>query len=274
MLVRYLKNQLFVLLCGGLVGPIFLAVYFTIGQQDLLKWMFYVGLLVTAVDVLAALALTNYGAKSAAMTTALERDGVLGLAQITGISETGTRINEQPLVKLNLHISGPGITAFDSTDRVIASVSRLGNITARKLAVLVNPETQKYQIDWERSALVNGLVPAQFSLPEENRAVDLSGQAGPVMEILQILKANNIPLGQVVDVRSNPVVRQQVQAVLHRVAGARPVTGEESTTASGQDDAPEASIGQRLQDLEELRRSGVLTDEEYASKRTQIIAEI
>ncbi len=31
MLWRYVKVQLMVLLCGGLVGPIFLAVYFGLG---------------------------------------------------------------------------------------------------------------------------------------------------------------------------------------------------------------------------------------------------
>ena len=32
MFQRYLKSQLTVLLCGGLVGPIFLIVYFTLGH--------------------------------------------------------------------------------------------------------------------------------------------------------------------------------------------------------------------------------------------------
>ena len=61
MLWRYVKAQLMVLLCGGLVGPIFLIVYFATGQDSLMKWMFYTGLLVTAVDVLAALGLASYG---------------------------------------------------------------------------------------------------------------------------------------------------------------------------------------------------------------------
>ena len=65
MLLRYLKAQGVVLLCGGLVGPIFLAVYFALGREPLLKWMFWVGLVVTAADVLVALALANYGAKLA-----------------------------------------------------------------------------------------------------------------------------------------------------------------------------------------------------------------
>ena len=121
-------------------------------------------------------------------------------------------------MKVDLHISGPGFVPFDSQDRVIANVTRLGNLTARKLVVLVNPTTQEYQIDWERSALVNGLMPAQFAVAEDNRTYDLSGQAGPLMEILQILKANNVPLNRMVDIRSNPGLRQQIQAVVRRAA--------------------------------------------------------
>ena len=138
MLGRYLKSQIMVLLCGGLVGPIFLAVYFALGQMSIVKWMFYVGLLITVADVLIALALANYSAKSDAKTKQLEATGVLALAQVTGIAETGTRINEQPLVKVSLHIEGPGITPFNTQDSVIASVTRLPMITSRKLVVLVD----------------------------------------------------------------------------------------------------------------------------------------
>lgn len=279
MLWRYLKSQAFVLLCGGLVGPIFLITYFALGQMSLMKWMFYVGLLITVADVPIALALTNYGSKSAAKNAELEQSGVLALAQIMGIKETGTRINEQPLVKLQLHISGSGFTPFDSEDRVIASVSRLGNITARKVVVLVDPATQEYRIDWERSALVNGLVPAQFTMSEDNKTYDLSGQAGPLMEILQILKANNIPLDRMVDIRSNPVLRQQIQAVVARAAAQQAQTapagvGQPAPGPGAVGAASGLSVGERLQELKALHDSGVVSDEEYASKRAQIIADI
>ena len=275
MLARYLKAQLTVLLFGGLVGPIFLVVYFAIGQQSLLQWMFYVGLLITVADVLIALWLTNYGAQSAAKSAELEQHGVLALAQITGLTETGTRINEQPLVKVNLHISGPGLVPFDSQDRVIASITRLGNLTARKLVVLVNPTSQEYQIDWERSALVNGLMPAQFTLAEDNKTYDLSGQAGPLMEILQLLKANNIPLNRMVDMRSNPALREQVQAVVRRAAAQQaPAPTAPPAQPPPVATPPQQSIAQRLQELETLRASGALTDAEYDSRRAQIISEI
>ena len=150
MLWRYVKSQAWVLLCG-LVGPIFLAVYFATGQSGLLKWMFWVGLLITAADILIALALANHGAKSDARTQILEQQGVLALAQVTGITETGTRINDRPLVKINLHIEGPGIATFDTQDRVLASVARLPMISSRRLVALVDPATNEYQIDWSEA---------------------------------------------------------------------------------------------------------------------------
>lgn len=276
MLGRYVKSQLMVLVCGGLVGPIFLAVYFALGvaTRPYIEWMFWVGLLITAADVVIAIALAKYGAKSDATTKKLEANGVLALAQVTGIAETGTRINEQPLVKINLHVAGPGLTPFDVQDRVIASVTRLPLITGRKLVVLVDPATNQYQIDWNRSALVGGMVPAQFTLAEDgNRTYDLSGQAGPLMEILQIYKANGIPTSGTVDLRSNPAVRQQVANVVRRAA-AQQVPHAAPTAPPPMPPTPEPSTAQRLQELETLRATGTITDGEYNTKRRQIIAEL
>ena len=270
MLWRYIKAQAWVLLCGGLVGPIFLAVYFATGQSGLLKWMFWVGLLITAADVLIALALANHGAKSAAKTQLLEQ-GVLALAQVTGITETGTRINDQPLVKLNLHVSGPGIAPFDAQDRVIGSMMRVPNITARKLVVLVDPATHDHQTDWERSSLVNSPVPATFTVAEENRTYDISGQTRPLMEILQILKAQNIGMNNMIDLRSNPAARQQVQAVVRHAAAQQTAPAAAPAPAAPVMVPPEPSTARRLQELETLRATGAISEEEYAAKRQQIL---
>ncbi|MGV0787128.1 SHOCT domain-containing protein [Mycolicibacterium sp. XJ2] len=278
MLWRYIKVQAFVLLCG-IVGPIFLVIYFATGGDPMLKWMFWTGLLITAADVLIALAITAGGARSAARTAELEQTGVLALAQVTGIHETGTRINEQPLVKLDLQISGPGIVPFASQDRVIASISRLPMITSRKLVALVDPMTSEYQIDWERSGLVSGMMPATFTIAEDNRTYDLTGQAEPLMEILQILKANNIGLNNMVDLRSNPAARQQVQEVVRRAAAhqtpaaaAPPPPSAPSAAASIA--PPQPSTAQRLQELETLRAMGSISEDEYSAKRQQIIADL
>ena len=95
------------------------------------------------------------------------------------------------------------------------------------------------------------------------------------MEILQILKANNVPLNRMVDIRTNPGLRHQIQAVVRRAAerqapAAQPAPAGPAPVVS----PPQPSIAQRLQELENLRASGALTDQEYNNRRAQIISEI
>jgi pyruvate/2-oxoglutarate dehydrogenase complex dihydrolipoamide acyltransferase (E2) component len=133
-------------------------------------------------------------------------------------------------------------------------------------------------------------MPAQFTIAEDNRTYDLSGQAGPLMEILQILKVNGIPLNQMVDLRSNPALRQQVVAVVRR-AGAQqaqaapaaapapapvvtPMVAPPPPPAPASFTAPEPSISQRLQELETLRATGAVSEQEYKAKRAEIISKI
>jgi hypothetical protein len=209
----------------------------------------------------------------AAKKRALAQSGVLALAQIVSISETGTTINDAPVVKIALHIEGPGITPFDSQTKVRATMMRQPNITARKLVVLADPATNKFEVDWQRSAWVNGLVPFKFTASEENRTYDVSGQAGPVMEILQILKSNNIPLTDGgLDLRSNPAVAQQVKEVFRRAA-AQPAS-QPAPAAQPLFAPPAPSSAQRLQELEALRATGAISDAEYTTKRQQIISQI
>lgn len=55
---RYLvfQGMLFVF---GIVGPIFLVVFFAAQPDPTMKWMYYTGLIITAVDILIALGLTQ-----------------------------------------------------------------------------------------------------------------------------------------------------------------------------------------------------------------------
>jgi hypothetical protein len=273
MLVRYLKAQFMVLLCGGMVGPIFLAVYFALGAQPLLKWMFWTGLAVTALDVLVALWLVSAGTRTAARSAALEQHGVLAVARIVGMAETGTRVNGRPLVRLTLHIDGPGITPFTTEDRVLGSVTRLPMLTSGRLVVRVLPGTQDYDIDWNRSALISGVAPAVFTLDEDGRSYDLSGQTEPLMDIMRLLKEGGIPLSGTIDIRSNPAVRQQVMAVVRRAAAQQDApaapTGAPPVAAP-----PQRSVAQRLQELETLRAMGTVSDDEYTAKRQQILSEL
>jgi len=283
MLGRYIKAQLTVLLFGGLVGPIFLIVYFALGPfaRPYIGWMFWVGLLITAGDVLAALWLTNAGIKSSARHEELNQRGVLVLAQITGISDTNWFVNDQQMIKVNLHFEVPGYQGFDSQETLASSPTRMQILNAHKLVALVEPGTQKYEIDWNASALIAGVVPAQFTVAEDNRTYDLRGQAGPLMEIMQILRANGVPMNGTIDIRSNPAVRQQVMAVVRRAGAGQPAAAVPPQAGPVQSappvyapPAPEVSTAQRLQELETLRATGSITEAEYAAKRQQILADL
>jgi hypothetical protein len=55
---RYVRIQL-MMFVFGIVGPIFLVLYFATQPDPSMKWAYWAGLFVTAADVLIALALTN-----------------------------------------------------------------------------------------------------------------------------------------------------------------------------------------------------------------------
>jgi len=285
-LARYLKAQLIVLVCGGVVGPIFLITYFvlpglmgdqfssvdsSIGTtiQQSTAWLLWVGAFITVIDVFVALWLANRGAQSSAKMAALQQTGVLATAQIQGMGETGMRINEHPVVNLDLRITGPGVD-FTDRKRVTIDFTKQAIVTARKLAVLVDPTTREYEIDWQASALIAGVVPAQFTSTEDHKTYDLTGQAGPLMEILQIYKASNLPMSGTVDIRNYPAVRQQIMAVVRRAAEAQPVAAGAGSTGA----AAAPSTGQRLEELEKLHASGAISEAEYAAARQKIIADL
>ena len=139
MLARYLKAFFWANLFTGFIGPLFLIVYFAlpslfgamsydtgtggmVNTQQAIQWMLWLGLLITTVTAVVAVWLANRGAKSSAKSAALHQAGVLATAQIMGLAETGMRINERPVVSLDLRIAGPGF-AFDDRKRVTVDIS-------------------------------------------------------------------------------------------------------------------------------------------------------
>jgi hypothetical protein len=69
---RYVVIQLMTLIFG-IVGPIFLFVYFAAQPDPTLKWMYWFGLFITAADVLIALAITSSIAESESKPTQRSR---------------------------------------------------------------------------------------------------------------------------------------------------------------------------------------------------------
>lgn len=119
MVKRYLKIQARLLMYGA-IGPLFLVLYFASPRDGFMTPFFWSGLVVTAIVVATAIVMTVRAERSAEQFAALEKTGVLALAEVMGIHETGTHINDQPLVKLDLLISGPGLEPFTVSDRVLA----------------------------------------------------------------------------------------------------------------------------------------------------------
>lgn len=287
MLGRYLRNQGIILLCGGLVGPIFLVVYFALGPmaKSELNWMFWWGLLVTAADVLVALALTQNGMKAEARHQHLTRTGVLCTARITGMQDTALFVNEQQMIKVNLHIDVPGTAGFDTQITVPASPTRMRVLNGHILIALVEPGTTNFEIDWNASALLAGAVPAEFTVDEDHRTYNLTGREDSLLQILNVLHVNGIPLGGTIDIRSNPVVRQQVIDIVRRSAAAGGSGVGDSRPSDQEAGGPRPSplpvytpppptVSQRLQELETLRATGAVTQAEYDTKRREILADL
>ncbi|MEW2483892.1 hypothetical protein AB0876_30345 [Mycobacterium sp. NPDC049093] len=68
---RYVRIQAMVFVMG-IVGPIFLIIYFAAQPDPTLKWMYFVGLILTGVEVLIALELTRRSTPSDTTVELLE----------------------------------------------------------------------------------------------------------------------------------------------------------------------------------------------------------
>ena len=69
---RYVRIQLMIFVFG-IVGPIFLVIYFALQPEPTIKWMFWAGLVVTTADALIALVLSD-GSKPAKSTSKQDSD--------------------------------------------------------------------------------------------------------------------------------------------------------------------------------------------------------
>ena len=292
---RHLIAQVVVFICGGLTGPIFLAVYFLSDEQGDLAWMLWIGAAITVGSVVVGVVVAHFIGwgvtkleQSQQRRALLQQRGVLALAEITGYTETGVSINDRPVVKVRLSVMGQqGLAPFDTEVRVTMGVTAMPLLAARRLVVLVDPVTRDCEVELQASALVTGLMPMKFVVAEDNRTYDITGQAGPVMEILRILRAYGVPLGGSFDLRSNLAMREQVLEIVRRNAAGQqapwPGAQQPSPPAAAPNPAsaawyppppPTPSAAQRLQELETLRATGAITESEYAAKRQQVIASL
>ncbi|HEY9312303.1 SHOCT domain-containing protein [Williamsia sp.] len=266
---------LFTLLCG-IVGPIFLVAYYIIDDPTV-GWMFYTGLGITILDVVIAFFVARFTYQGKRRRFELEQTGRLGVADVVSVEQTNVQVNDQPMMKLKLRIHGDGIAPFEADKRLVVPMMHLAALNSRRLAVLVDPYSGEFEIDWERTALLSGYAPAKFTDTDTGREFDLSGQSEALMEIMTVLKNNNVPLGGAVDLRSNPVARQQVMDIVRRFgeSGAGIDLGKSGGFAPPPPPAAAPrSPSQRLAELETLRGAGNISDPEYQAVRNRILDDL
>lgn len=273
----FLPTFLFVMVCG-IVGPIFLLMYFVIDEPDT-GWMLWSGLGITILDVVIAVVVSTAVSRSRVRATRLRATGVVAVAYIRSIEQTNVTVNDQPLMRLGLRVEGRGVVPFDKVITARVPMYRQPMLHARRLAVLVDPETQEIEVDWQGSALLAGTVPAVFSSSADGRTYDLTGNVEALTEIISILHRHGIRVQGSVDLRSDPVARREVMDVVMRSSGAVTPVGVagparsavtpplSAVTSAASARGPE----QRLAELDDLRGRGVITEQEYAAARKRVI---
>lgn len=268
--LRFLKI-LAVLLACGIVGPLFVVLYFAFGDPTA-SWMLYTGVGITALLVLISLGIAVVLTRKDKQRKHFEANGVLAVGDVVGVRETGVVVNDRPVMALLLDVHGAEISPFRAEVKTRVGVMQASSVAARKLVVLVLPGTEAIEIDWQRSALLAGQVSARFTSTSTGREYDLAGQSEPLLEIMRILKANDIGVGLqdgaagVVDVRANPSVCRQIDAVLGKC---EPVPAPKETRAT-----PRGTIAERLAELEQLKAAALVSETEYNAKRAEILADL
>jgi hypothetical protein len=116
--------------------------------------------------------------KSSAATDEILSGGMAGTAQITGLTQTGMYLNEQPQVSMDLLINLPGRPPYPATRREFVPLILLGRLTSgQPLPVRVDPaDPQKVVIDWQNVGLLSQ--PMMGAQPMQAAASEPSGSSG------------------------------------------------------------------------------------------------
>jgi hypothetical protein len=128
-----------------------LALFFLAG--GILFWItipeIFIGQIWVAVSLFLIVIYSLVGSRARAAARR-RAEGLPGQATILEMTQTGTQINEQPLVKLKLQVEASGIEPYEIEKRVVVPLVALGTLTSgRPLVVYVDRENHdELTIDW------------------------------------------------------------------------------------------------------------------------------
>jgi len=140
--------------------------------------------------------------RRAGQTDQILQTGVAGTATVTGVSQTGMYLNEQPQLRLNLLVSLPGQVPYAATHTSFVPLMLMGRVTSgAPLAVRVDPaDLNKIVVDWQSSgfssAPVMGGMPGMAAAPGMAIAPGMAAAPGTGSQMDESLAQVQAALGQ------------------------------------------------------------------------------
>jgi len=126
--------------------------------------------------------------RRAAAVDQLLTTGIPGMAQITGLTQTGMYLNEQPQISMNLVVTIPGRGPYGATHKSFVPLILLGRLSSgAPLAVRVDPaDPQRIAVDWQNvgfmappmGAPMTGMQPSMGTQPTMGAAPLQTATAG------------------------------------------------------------------------------------------------
>lgn len=97
----------------------------------------YLGQIWVGVGVLLALVFGAILAKGR-QAERIAREGIPGVGRVLEMTETGTHVNNRPLVKVRLMIEAPGIAPFEVTRRIVVPYTSLAALSSGTIPVALD----------------------------------------------------------------------------------------------------------------------------------------
>lgn len=163
---NFIPTLLFMLLCG-IVGPIFFVMGLAVpADEPGSGWLLPTGVGITVLDVVIALAIANSRTEKQRKMFQLRTRGRRARGRVLSFEQTGVRVNDQPMIVIKLMVEGGDITPFEAQARCVVPEVHIPLLHAGELPVLIDPETDEWEIDWDSAKPVS---PAAFRKPADER---------------------------------------------------------------------------------------------------------
>ncbi len=176
--------------------------------------------------------------RRAAAVDQLLATGVQGTAQITGLTQTGMYINEQPQISMNLVVTIAGRAAYGVTHKSFVPLILLGRLSSgAPLAVRVDPaDPQRIAVDWQNVGFMSPPMGAPMAGMQSTMGAQPTVGTQPTMGAASMQTAT----------ATEPSSSSRVDESLSQVQAALATSGAAAAT-------PFATADQRNYSVEQLR---------------------